>query len=578
MRTGMFQSKFLFFAVLILGVSTLSTGESSRGSDSDLAEKAQTQDAGKELTAFMKQYQDDYHKMACDISYSWWDAMITGSEEAFKKSADANLAMSVYHSSSEKYAKLKGLIERAGSLSPIADRAAYIAARSFEENQLPADLMKKMVDLSSEIEQIFQNQRAELDGKKYTNNDLLEMLEKETDSERRREIWSALKQVGEMVAPQLIELAKLRNQAAQKLGYHNFWDMSVSFQEYKAGQLISIFDELEKLTTPLFREVKEEMDRELMDRFQVKKIMPWHYDNPFFQQAPPSKDVDANEFYRNFKKEDIVDLSVKYYDSLGLDARPILANSDLFEKPGKSQHGFCNNMNGEGDVRILCNIKPTAEWMDTQLHELGHGVYDYLVDRSLPYNLRGPAHIFTTEGIAMMFGAMARDPDWLIQFAKADPKRVQEVAKALKNQRLREQLIFCRWTLVMFHFERALYQNPDQDLNKLWWDIVEKYQMIPRPENRDLADWASKPHFVIAPVYYHNYMLGELFAAQLREIVLPQAGSDPKTLGKLLTEKVFFPGDSLPWERFVLQATGELFSAKSYAKELKDLRSASKKQ
>lgn len=577
MRTGTFGMRVLFYLFLILGGSMLSTGGSGWGADSDLVEKAKAQDAAKELTAFMKQYQEDYHKMACDISYSWWDAMITGSEDAFKKSADANLAMSTYHSSSEKYKKLKKLIERSGSLSPVSDRAAHVAARSFEENQLPSDLMKKMVDLSSEIEQVFQTQRAELDGKKYSNNDLLEMLEKETNSKRRQEIWSALKQVGEMVASRLIDLAKLRNQAAQKLGYSNFWEMSVSFQDYKPGQLVTIFDELEKLTTPLFREVKDEMDRELIERFNVEKIMPWHYDNPFFQQAPPSKDVDANEFYRHFKKEDIVDLSVKFYDTLGLDTRPILANSDLFEKPGKSQHGFCNNMNGEGDVRILCNIKPTAEWMDTQLHELGHGVYDYLVDRSLPYNLRGPAHIFTTEGIAMMFGALARDPDWLIQFAKADPVRVKEVAKALKNQRLREQLIFCRWTLVMFHFERALYQDPDQDLNKLWWDIVEKFQMMPRPENRDLADWASKPHFVIAPVYYHNYMLGELFAAQLRETVLPQAGSNAKDLGKLLVEKVFFPGDSLPWERFVLQATGELFSAKSYAKELKQLRSASKK-
>ena len=37
--------------------------------------------------------------------------------------------------------------------------------------------------------------------------------------------------------------------------------------------------------------------------------------------------------------------------------------------------------------------------------------------------------------------------------------------------------MFARWALVMLHFEKALYANPEQDLNKLWWDIVERYQL-----------------------------------------------------------------------------------------------------
>ncbi len=57
----------------------------------------------------------------------------------------------------------------------------------------------------------------------------------------------------------------------------------------------------------------------------------------------------------------------------------------------------------------------------------------------------------------------------------------------------------------MLRFEMGLYQQPDQDLNKLWWDLVEKYQNIRRPPARDYeaADWASKIHVVSAPVYYH---------------------------------------------------------------------------
>ena len=49
--------------------------------------------------------------------------------------------------------------------------------------------------------------------------------------------------------------------------------------------------------------------------------------------------------------------------------------SDLYEKPGKSPHAFCTDIDREGDVRVLANIVPNEYWMGTMLHELGHSVY-----------------------------------------------------------------------------------------------------------------------------------------------------------------------------------------------------------
>ena len=40
-----------------------------------------------------------------------------------------------------------------------------------------------------------------------------------------------------------------------------------------------------------------------------------------------------------------------------------------------------------------------------------------------------------------------------------------------------------------------MYENPDQDLNKLWWDLVEKYQMAQaagRPQRAGLRQ--QDPH------------------------------------------------------------------------------------
>ncbi len=77
-------------------------------------------------------------------------------------------------------------------------------------------------------------------------------------------------------------------------------------------------------------------------------------------------DVDLDAYY---KKTDVRELTVKFYDGIGLGVEAILDNSDLYEREGKNPHGFCTDIDKEGDIRILCNIKNNEQWMETMLHE-----------------------------------------------------------------------------------------------------------------------------------------------------------------------------------------------------------------
>ena len=178
--------------------------------------------------------------------------------------------------------------------------------------------------------------------------------------------------------------------------------MAIKLQEHEPEQLLTIFDELEGLTREPFTKMKAEMDGELATRFGIdpEAMMPWHYDNPFFQAAPPSEKVDLDEFYKENANENITEIARVFYEDIGLPIEEVLKRSDLYEREGKDQHAFCISIDRAGDVRTLCNIKPTAEWMDTMLHENGHAVYDKYLDRSLPFNVRESSHIFTTEGVA----------------------------------------------------------------------------------------------------------------------------------------------------------------------------------
>ncbi|NLX97088.1 MAG: peptidase M3 [Rhodopirellula sp.] len=533
-----------------------------------------------EAKVFLKRYEEEVARLGKEVGLAEWKAANSGKKEDFDHTAECELAIRRFHSDADAYRRAKELSQSAAKLPPREARALEVAELAYRANQLPPDLQKRMVTLSTEIERTFKTFRGELEGKRLSNNDLLELLRKENDSNGRRRIWEALKQVGEAVAPKLVELAKIRNEAARKLEFANYWEMQTRLQEHDPQQLLSIFDELERLTREPFSKAKEAMDRERAAKsgIALEEVMPWHYDNPFFQSAPPSAAVDVDEFYSDKTKEDLVEYSRKFYRELGLPVDEVLARSDLYEREGKDQHAFCIDIDHAGDVRILCNVKPTADWMDTTLHELGHAVYDLHVDRTLPYNLRRPAHAFTTEGVAMLLGALGQNPAWMTANAGADPERVSELSQAIFEQRRRDQLVFARWTLVMLHFEKALYEDPEGDLNQRWWDDVVRFQQIRRPEGRNTADWAAKPHFTIAPVYYHNYMLGELFASQLRHVLAGRAGHTGPTrdlrfdgrrdFGDFLREKVFYPGNAQPWPEFVARATGEPLTARYFAAEV----------
>src|SRR5439155_11015683 len=150
------------------------------------------------------------------------------------------------------------------------------------------------------------------------------------------------------------------------------------------------------------------------------------------------------------------------------------------ERKGKSPHAFCTDIDRGGDVRVLANIVRNVHWMSTMLHECGHSVYSSKnIPESVPYVLRLESHILTTEGVAMMFERLAYRGDWAEKMGVKldDAKAFNEAGARALRYRL---LIFSRWCQVMLRFEKAMYEKPDQDLNKLWWDLVEKYQMVQR--------------------------------------------------------------------------------------------------
>lgn len=507
-----------------------------------------------------------------DIALAYWDASLSGKPEDYERAATLEKRLVDIYGRADEYRQVCDFRDRRdGIADALVARQIDVLYRAYRGTQGDADLLKRIVDLETDLARQFNTFRAEIGGEKRTNNQLEQTLKTTRDSDTARQAWQALKQVGRMAAPRILELVELRNRHARDLGSPNYYAFALELGELDLARLFDMLGELADRTDPPFNNLKSELDERLAGEFDVapKDLRPWHYRNPFFQEMPPEESVDLDP---QFASKNLEALTRAYYDGIGLDIAPILERSDLYEKEGKDQHAFCIGVQVPHDVRVLCNLRPSSRWMSTMLHEFGHAVYDRYVGADLPFLLRRPAHTLTTEAVAMLNERFMQTSDFLAGVAGIERRRAEEIQVDLARHQQRKLLVFTRWVLVMTHFERAMYEDPTQDLNARWWDVVERYQGLAGDERRAEPDWAAKIHLACAPVYYQNYLLGEINASQMLGALRRATQGKPivgnPDTGAFLRDRIFAPGGSLRWDRLLRQATGEALNIEHFLRDL----------
>jgi peptidyl-dipeptidase A len=537
------------------------------------ADQAATPDAA--ARRFIAEHEAHVRPREIEVNRAWWKANTTGQDADFAAKVEAQNRYDQALSNREKFATLKK-IRDAKPADRLVARQIELLYRAYLEKQVDPELLQRITSKANEIEKAFNVYRARSGGKEITDSAMRKVLKGSKDSAERREVWESSKGVGKVVEADLRQLALLRNDAARKLGFKNYHAMMLYLNEQDQQQVLKLFDELDELTREPFAAAKRAIDAKLAQSYgiSVDELWPWHYHDPFFQESPAVFETSLDDVFANV---DILALCRKFYNGIELPIDDVIARSDLYEKPGKSPHAFCTDIDREGDVRVLANIVPNEYWMGTMLHELGHSVYSSkFIPRGVPYVLRTNSHILTTEGVAMMFERFSKSGEWLTEMGIAVPN-VKAYSETGAQMRRNQLLIFSRWCQVMFRFEKDLYDDPARDLNKLWWDLVEKYQLVKRPAGRDAPDYGSKIHIVSAPAYYHNYMMGQLFACQVHATIAREVLQDPNAasayytanakVGQFMRTRVFDPGASLSWNELTKFATGQELNAQAFAAE-----------
>lgn len=528
------------------------------------------------LETFIRDFLAEHEPLAREYSESQWQMNVSGESRWAERGKVLGTKLRQMFARPEAWTFLQGVAAAGGVRDGHLERQLTLLIHEHRAQQVPPETIARTVELEKSLEHRLNTYRAELDGERVTDNAILEILRDSDDLALRRRAWEASKQVGAEVASDLLALARLRNESARQVGFPDYYTMMLELHEIDPAELFALLDRVERGTREPFARWRADLDRRIERRFGVAAadVRPWHVADPFFQVAPAAE-VRLDRF---FEGRDLETMALGFFDAIGLDVRGVMRHSDLYEKPGKCQHAFCLPIDRDGDVRILCNLRADEKWMGTLLHELGHAAYEVHVGRDLPWLLRTHAHIMSTEASAMLFGRLSRNAAWLERWAGVPAAEAAGIARAAREAVRVQLLLAARWILVMCHMERALYADPEQDLNALWWDLVERFQMLRRPEGRHAPDWAAKIHFTAAPAYYHNYLLGEMTATQLQQHLLENVlggGADAwsrfvhdPAVGRFMRERFYASGRLYTWNETLRRATGETLQPDHFIRAL----------
>jgi len=491
-----------------------------------------------------------------------WDFYIDSNDDNFDKMNKAQDDLSNFWDNKEVYEKLKEIKDAGGVNEPHLKKQFRMLSSSFGDGIEYKTELKAMENKENEIAQKLNSYVMKIDGKPISKAEINKILQTETDVELRKKAFDAKIKSGDLIADDLVELVKMRNDFAKKKGYDNYFDYQLAENyDITSEELDKLLSDVEKNTRNSNKKIMNNLKKELCESFNVKQENLKNYHFGYLSKDNPEKLV--NDQIKS--KEEVVEIAKKAYKNMGYDVENLPIILDLFPRENKNTHGFCFPIEVGKDARILANLTNDVDSLDTILHELGHSVYTVKTDNKLPY-LQQDTTATMTEAVAMMMGDLVRTESLLKD--KISP----EVSKKFETSATKEDSLFIGSSMNIIDFERNMYKNPDQNLKQLWKDMSIKYKG--RSKDDDLTnEWATVPHYLSHPAYYQNYFRASLIKAQLYDALTKKLGNltqNNKT-AEYLNENLFKYGGSKFDNELLLEITGSELSGKSFCDKINNL-------
>ncbi len=386
----------------------------------------------------------------------------------------------------------------------------------------------EIIDLKEEIQKIVIDVKPTLDGEEIPRHLKTNILLKETDRDvRRRAFRSEGKLRGELFK-RARRLYRLRNDAAQALGYEDYPSLALAGEDLTVAELKDLINKYESVT----RQPYEELLAEGVDRFQLDKIEPWdtYYvtdrlcaaDDKYFpgEIGLPS----LAEVVKGFGRD---------LESLGI---ALHADADI------PYGGLCFAIRVPDDIRILLNLKDGMSDLRVLYHEFGHAVHRKFTaaeDFSLKVGDAG----FFAEAMADTWGLLVNRPAWLRKFTGMSEDEVSRVADA-------EEKSFAarvRRFMMTQSFEIDAYRNAGGDLAATLDDYAERFLGY---RYKDDGMWAEQYFPLLYPMYSKNYMLARVIQRAVHGYLEREYGEpldEPKAF-EFLVDRFYADGALRTWK------------------------------
>ncbi|SRR3989339_983837 len=372
----------------------------------------------------------------------------------------------------------------------------------------------------------------------------LEQEMKESDTARQ-----------DMLEKKAIDLLKIRNKKAKKMGFSDYAVASVWLAGYDTLWYYKSVEMIDSMTLEKYKVLIEE-ERKIL------KVDKFHLSDVYLIYEKYANELE----YPGLSKEKSMTVIKNTLRDMGIAFRllPIKKFVETELMPPSTGQGIAVKIPDDFRIAVISEMTITAKF-----HEIGHGI-DWMSRKAKTPILKGYEWMKGgyapgfAEGAAEIFASITIKKEWLQRYLK-----YPEEIYSKKQEKLKKYFpAYMRYYLFQFMLENEMYKDPDQDMTAMMNRVLEKYLLTERPVKNGFP--VANGMFISQPIYQHHWLFGEMMAWQIHEHLKKQFGEkylQNKNTSSFLIETLYKDGEYYPWQKRLERATGKVLDVHTFLKE-----------
>lgn len=418
---------------------------------------------------------------------------------------------------------------------PIEKRKAQILYNTFIEFH-HSDKANKIITeiqvLENSIMDVINKNRSVYNGVETSASDLGKIRSQSPDRSQRQKAYEAPIALNKKVVDSgFINLLNLRKQLAVTCGFDSFVDLKLKSDELNLDIFKDWSGDCVK-RKDLFKQKTQIIAGKFLDAGQIE---PWDYSYLKNKVCSYNQtEMDLTNFLKPMSKT---------FSKFGFDIQNLNLTFDIFPRKNKSEWGYNFPITIGKDARVLANVSNRFSDFWVLLHETAHGVHFLGLDPDEKVFNSGVSGI-VAEGFANFFGNQAYSKEFLTEVFPDDD--IEKIYLQFKDSEKITHLQNFR-SVPEILFDQQLYTKDItslKDINDLKYSLNES--LLGEKSAVEEIPWAQMIHHTLAPIYLHNYLLGDVMCDKMKNVFSrhnhgEKSEDKPLKFGQFWKEKVLEP-------------------------------------